>query len=220
MKYKNNNIIYDFLNKNNLSHLFSKDDINYFEIKTFFKGSNIISSQEDLDGIYFIISGGVDIHSYLLNGRSIFINKLSPPDTFGDVEYFGNIKTLFDVSSNADKTVVMKIPFNILNNQLKENHYLWKFLGETSTRKLLKTNSAILLKESFDLKTLLAIYLVKNNFTITFNSLNELSLNLNVSYRNLTRVIKYFSDKKIIKKERKSIITLDKDAINKYTNEI
>ncbi len=212
-------LIKKFIAKYNMNKLFSEEDINYFRLSSYSKGENIINTNDEVKDIYFIISGGVDIHSFLASGRSIFINKLSPSELFGDVEYFGNIPMLFDVTANSD-TKVMKISFENLEKNMGENYRLWKFLGMTSTQKLLKTNRAILLKEGFNLKNILALYLIKNNYVITFKSLNELSQELNVSYRNLTRVIKYFSDNGVIKKERKSILTLDKDIIDKHANEI
>ena len=212
-------LIKKFIDKYNLNNLFLEEDIKFFRLNSYSKGENIINANDEVKDIYFIISGGVDIHSFLASGRSIFINKLSPSELFGDVEYFGNIPMLFDVTANSN-TKIMKISFENLEKHMGKNYQLWKFLGMTSTQKLLKTNRAILLKEGFNLKNILALYLIKNDYTITFKSLNELSQELNVSYRNLTRVIKYFSDEGVIKKERKSIITLEKDIIDKYANEI
>lgn len=217
---KSNQIIENFIDKYKLNTLFSKEDINLFKLKRYSKGENIVNAKDEVKHIYFIVSGGVDIHSFLASGRSIFINKLSPPEIFGDVEYLGEISTLFDVVSNSDNTIIMSISFKAIEAHLKDNSQLWRFLGVASTRKLLKTNSAILLKEGFNLKNILALHLVKNDHLINFKSLNELSKELNVSYRNLTRIIKFFTDSGIIKKDRKSITTLDKEAIKRYSKEI
>jgi len=216
---QNIKIIENFINKYNLKNLFSPEDFKLFNIKKYSKGENIIGAKDSVDSLAFIVSGGVDIYSFLANGRNIFINKLSPPEIFGDVEFFGDVPMLFDVVANSD-TTIMIIPFKTLEKNLNTNYKLWKFLGATSTKKLLKTNKAILLKEGFNLKTILALYLIRHNHHIEFNSLNELASELNVSYRNLTRVIKYFSEKNIIKKEKKSIITIDKDLLATYTKEI
>ncbi len=216
---KNIEIIDTFVNQYNLNHLFPKETYHLFHLQNYKKGEIIVSAQEEVTQLYFVVSGGVDIHSFLQSGRSIFINKLAPSEIFGDVEYFGQIPMLFDVISNTDSTI-MSIPFKALEKSVGTNFLLWKFLGITSTKKLLKTNKAILLKESFNLKNILASYIVKNNFEIYFNSLNELAEELNVSYRNLTRVIKFFCDKNIIIKKRKSIATLSKEEIIKYSKEI
>ena len=217
---KNTQIIEKFIDTYKLNNLFSKENINLFNLKKYSKGENIVNAKDEVKRIYFIMSGGVDIHSFLASGRSIFINKLSPPEIFGDVEYLGETPMLFDVISNSNNTLIMSISFKAIETHLKNNSQLWRFLGVASTRKLLKTNSAILLKEGFNLKNILALHLVKNDYLINFNSLNELSKELNVSYRNLTRIIKFFTDSGIIKKNRKNIVTLDKDAIIKYAKEI
>lgn len=217
---KSNLIIEKFIDTYKLNNLFSKENINLFKLKKYSKGENIINAKDEVKHIYFIVSGGVDIHSFLASGRSIFINKLSPPEIFGDVEYLGETTMLFDVAANSNNTIIMSISFKAIEANLSNNSQLWRFLGVASTRKLLKTNRAILLKEGFNLKNILALHLVKNDHLINFKSLNELSKELNVSYRNLTRIIKFFTDSGIIKKDRKSIITLDKDAIKRYSKEI
>lgn len=216
---KSSLIIENFIEKYKLNNLFSKENTNLFKLKKYSKGENIINAKDEVKHIYFILTGEVDIHSFLASGRSIFINKLSPPEIFGDVEYLGETSMLFDVTANSNNTLIMSISFKDIEANLSNNSQLWRFLGVASTRKLLKTNSAILLKEGFNLKNILALHLIKNDHFITFKSLNELSKELNVSYRNLTRIIKFFIDSGIIKKDRKSILTLDKDAINKYSTE-
>ncbi|MEI6857475.1 Crp/Fnr family transcriptional regulator [Psychrilyobacter sp.] len=217
---KNTQIIENFIDTHKLNNLFSKENVNLFKFKKYSQGENIINAKDEVKHIYFIVSGGVDIHSFLASGRSIFINKLSPPEIFGDVEYLGETSMLFDVIANSNNTLIMSISFKAIEAHLKENSQLWRFLGVASIQKLLKTNRAILLKEGFNLKNILALHLVKNDHLINFKSLNELSKELNVSYRNLTRIIKFFTDSGIIKKDRKSIITLDKDAIKRYSKEI
>ncbi len=217
---KNSQIIKNFIDTYGLDNLFSKENINLFNLKKYSKGENILNAKDEVKHIYFIVSGGVDIHSFLASGRGIFINKLSPPEIFGDVEYLGETSMLFDVIANSDSTLIMSISFKSIETYLKDNSQLWRFLGAASTRKLLKTNSAILLKEGFNLKNILALHLVQNDHLINFKSLNELSKELNVSYRNLTRIIKFFTDSGLIKKDRRSISTLDEAAMKKYAKEI
>ena len=213
-------IIQNFIDQHKLNNLFSPKDLKLFNLKRYSKGENIINAKNEVNHIYFIVSGGVDIHSFLASGRSIFINKLSPPEIFGDVEYLGETSMLFDVTANYNDTLIINISFKSIETHLNNNSQLWRFLGRASTRKLLKTNRAILLKEGFNLKNILALHLINNDHLINFKSLNELSEELNVSYRNLTRIIKFFIDSGIIKKDRKSITTLDRIAIKKYSHEI
>lgn len=217
---KNAQIIENFFDTYKLNNLFSKENFSLFKLKKYSLGENIINAKDEVKHIYFIVSGGVDIHSFLASGRSLFINKLSPPEIFGDVEYLGETPMLFDVIANSNDTLIMKISFKAIETDLKDNSQLWRFLGVASTQKLLTTNRAILLKEGFNLKNILALHLVKNDHLINFKSLDELSKELNVSYRNLTRIIKFFTDSGIIKKNRKNIVTLDKDAIKRYSKEI
>jgi len=212
---KKHEIITKFLEEYKLTSLFREDELHLFKVREYIKGENIVNAQEEVDHIYFIINGGVDIYSFLSTGKSIFINKLYPSDIFGDVEYFGKIPMMFDVIAN-NNTTIMSLSFDFLKKQLNNNSDFWKFLGKNATEKLLKTNQAILLKEGLNLKNILAIQLVKNNHIINFKTLNELSTELNVSYRNLTRVIKFFTNSNIIEKSKNSIKTINFQKINEY----
>ena len=212
-------IIQEFIEKYNLSTLFREDEIHLFKMKKYTKGENIVNANDNISSIYFILNGGVDIYSFLSTGKSIFINKLSPSEIFGDVEYFGKIPMMFDVIANSD-TVILTLSYKFLKNNMSKNSDFWRFLGKNATEKLLKTNRAILLKEGLNLKNILALKLVNNDHLITFNSLNELATELNVSYRNLTRVIKFFSDLGVIEKNKKSIKTINFHEIESYVEGI
>ena len=76
----NKQLILDFLSKNNLQDLFSNENIELFKIKNYVKDEIIIEADNPIKKLYFIISGNVEIYSFLSSGKSIFINKLSPPE--------------------------------------------------------------------------------------------------------------------------------------------
>jgi DNA-binding MarR family transcriptional regulator len=61
---------------------------------------------------------------------------------------------------------------------------------------------------------------VQNGYELQFKSLVELSQHLNVSYRNLTRILKEFKEEKLIEKRKNSIIALRKDIILEMTLDI
>lgn len=208
--------ISDFIKKFRLEKVLPMSIWKYLSLKQYRKKEYIFNSSKEVMGIYFVVEGEVEVSTYLFNGRYLFINNLEPLEIFGDVEYISKDKAIFDVMATK-KTIVLYLPFNIVDNYLLENPFFWRFIAKEGSEKLLRTNKSILLKSNYNLKSVFANYLVQNGYELHFKSLVELSQKLNVSYRNLTRVIKEFKEEKLIEKNKNSIIVLRKDIILEMT---
>lgn len=188
-------------------------------LKSYKKGQIILESGTNADSIYFIVYGEVEISNFLLNGKYMFINNLAPLEIFGDVEFLSGDKVMFDVIATMETKVII-LPFRIIDKELGNNPHFWKFIAKEGNNKLLRTNRSIILKSSYDLKTVFANYLVQNSYNLKFKSLTELAEHLNVSYRNLNRILRDLKEKKIIEKTKHNITVLRKDIILEMTLEI
>ena len=211
--------IEDYISHFRLENVLPKNIIPAIYLKSYKKGQIILESGSKTDSVFFIVHGEVEISNFLLNGKYMFINNLAPLEIFGDVEFLSGEKVMFDVIATMETKVII-LPFRIIDKELGDNPYFWRFIAKEGNNKLLRTNRAIILKSSYDLKTVFANYLVQNGYMLKFKSLVELAEHLNVSYRNLTRIIGELKDKKIIEKDRKSITVLRKDLILEMTLEI
>ena len=209
------NYISDF----RLENVLPQSIIPLIHLKSYKKGQIILESRSRAEAIFFIVHGEVEISNFLLNGKYMFINNLAPLEIFGDVEFLSGEKVMFDVIATMETKVII-VPFRIIDKELGNNPYFWRFIAKEGNNKLLRTNRAIILKSSYDLKTVFANYLVQNGYILKFKSLVELAEHLNVSYRNLTRIIGELKEKKIIEKNKKSIVVLRKDIILEMTLEI
>lgn len=209
-------LILDYIKKFRLEKVLPVSILSYIQIKNYKKDEYILNANKEAKGIYFVVKGKVEVSSYLFNGRYVFINHLDPLEIFGDVEYLSKDKVMFDVVARQD-TLVLFLPFNIIDNYLEGNPEFWKFIAIEGNTKLLRTNKSILLKANYNLRTVFANYLVQHDYEISFKSLVELSQHLNVSYRNLTRIIKEFKEEKLILKKKNLIIVLRKDIILEMT---
>lgn len=214
----NNNLnrLDKYIEKFNLGDVFPKEIRKFLKIKKFQKGEIIFNAYKPVLYIYFLVEGLVEINSIMLSGNKLFINNLFPLELIGDLEYMNNQDAMFDVVSADDCTAIL-LPFEVARKHLENNPEFWKLLAIECNKKLLRTNKAIILKGSYSLKTVLANHLIKNDFEINFDSLVNLASHLNVSYRNLSRVIKALSEEGIIRKERKKIITLNREKLKSYS---
>ncbi|WP_319370196.1 Crp/Fnr family transcriptional regulator [uncultured Ilyobacter sp.] len=212
----NLNKLENYIQKFNLEEVFPPEIRRFLKIKKYAKGEIIFNAYKPVLYIYFLVEGLVEINSIMLSGNKLFINNLFPLELIGDLEYMNNQDAMFDVVA-ADASTAILLPFDIAKKYLEDNPKFWRLLAIECNKKLLRTNKAIILKGSYSLKTVLANYLIKNNYEITFSSLVDLAAHLNVSYRNLSRVIKTLSEEGVIKKDRKKIITLKRKELKNYS---
>lgn len=188
----------------NLDDILIKEVQEKLLIKHFKKGEYILEAHKGANSIYFVVEGTVEVSCILDNGNQICLNVLKPLEIFGDIEYINKEEVLFDVVAKSN-VVVLLLPFQVAREHLSDNINFWKFLAIEGNKKLLNTNRAIFYKSTLKAKDIFLKYVEDNNGEITFKSLDELSGRLNISYRNLTRIIAFYTKNGTIIKDRNSI---------------
>ncbi|MGL5123512.1 MAG: Crp/Fnr family transcriptional regulator [Fusobacteriaceae bacterium] len=211
--------IQEYIKFYKLENIITIDIIDKVYLQIYSEGASLLKAHNKVKNIYFILKGKVEISYILANGKKLFINFLYPLELFGDIEYINRNSALFDVYA-AEKTLVLILPIKIVDKYLYNNPFFLRFICEAGNKKLLKTNKAILLRKSLPLKNFFCNYLINKNFYITFKKLNDLAEELNVSYRNLTRIIKELVLEGIIEKNRYYIKVLNKIDILKLREDI
>jgi len=211
--------IKDFITDYHLEDILTNEVIPYLKLRSYKKDELILNAHEPVKNIYFLVEGTVEVSSMMLSGNKIFANYLFPLEIFGDLEYVNKNMARFDVLA-AEPSLCIMLPFPVIEQYLKTSYHFWKLLAIEGNTKLLRTNKATILKGTYSLKTVLSNYIIKSGYSITFNSMAELTLQFNVSYRNLSRVIKELAEEGVIKKERKRITTLDKEKLEEYSADL
>ncbi|MCQ9627035.1 Crp/Fnr family transcriptional regulator [Cetobacterium somerae] len=196
--------IEQYINFYNLDDILIKEVHEKLSIKHYKKGEYILEAHKGTNSIYFIVEGTVEVSCILDNGNQICLNILRPLEIFGDIEYINKEEVLFDVVAKSDVAVIL-LPFQLAKDYLEDNINFWRFLAIEGNKKLLNTNRAIFYKSTLKAKDIFIKYLEDNGGEITFKSLDELSGRLNISYRNLTRIIKFYINKGTIVKDRNFI---------------
>lgn len=196
--------IEQYINFFNLDDILIKEVHEKLLIKHYKKGEYILEAHKGTNSIYFIVEGTVEVSCILDNGNQICLNILKPLEIFGDIEYINKEEVLFDVVAKSDVAVIL-LPFQLAKDYLEDNINFWRFLAIEGNKKLLNTNRAIFYKSTLKAKDIFIKYLEDNGGEITFKSLDELSGRLNISYRNLTRIIKFYISKGTIVKDRNFI---------------
>ncbi|MGL4629533.1 Crp/Fnr family transcriptional regulator [Cetobacterium sp.] len=194
----------------NYISLFKLDEILVKEVQEklllrhYKKGEYILEAHKGTNSIYFVVEGTVEVSCILDNGNQVCLNILKPLEIFGDIEFINKQEVLFDVVAKNDVSVIL-LPFVVAREFLNENINFWKFLAIEGNKKLLNTNKAIFYKSTLKAKDIFLKYIQDSDGEINFKSLDELSARLNISYRNLTRIIAFYVKNKTISKDRNSI---------------
>ena len=196
-----------YIDKYGLSSILPPSIMSDINIKVYKKNTLLYEAGAPVDNLCFLAEGKIEVNSTLENGNHHIIDELYPPAVFCDIEYVARIKTILqNLVTKENNTKILTIPFSILDAKLSGNVHFWKKMAVESADKLIKTNYSVLKKLNNKLEDIIVDILIENNYEYHFKSLEALSKNLNVSYRNLTRVLKKLSDKGIIKREKKRII--------------
>lgn len=195
-----------YIDKFNLSNILTPSIITDISIKTYKKNSFILEAGIPVKFLGFLVEGKIEVNSILENGNHIIIDELFTPSIFGDIEYIAKIQnTLQNLVVKENHTKILSIPFSVLDEKLCNNVYFWKKLAVESADKLIKTNYSVLKKLNNKLEDIIIDLLMENNYEYQYHSIDSFSKILNVSYRNLTRVLKKLVDDGVIIKENKKI---------------
>lgn len=198
-----------YIEKFSLNNILPENVRERLILKHFNKDEYILEAHKNSSNIYFVVEGTVEVSYILDNGNQICLNVLEPLEIFGDVEYVNREKVVFDVIAKS-KVCVILLPFQIANDFLADNIEFWRFLAIEGNKKLLNTNKAIFYKSTLKAKDIFLKYIKDHNGKIKFKSLDELSSILNISYRNLTRIILQCKNDNLIIKTRNSISFIKK----------
>ena len=204
--------IEQYINFFNLEEILIKEIHEKLLVKHYAKGEYILEAHKGSNSIYFVVEGTVEVSCILDNGNQICLNILRPLEIFGDIEYINKKEVLFDVVAKSDVVVIL-LPFQIAKDYLENNLNFWKFLAIEGNKKLLNTNKAIFYKSTLKAKDIFLKYVEDSGGEITFKSLDELSGRLNISYRNLTRIIKFYTRKEFSHVS----IALDRKLVHMYS---
>lgn len=177
----------------------------YISIKTYKKNSLILEAGKQIKNLYFLLEGKIEVNSILENGTHIIIDELLPFTVFGDIEYVAGIYDTLQNLISKEQTKVLLVSYDVLDEKLSDNVSFWKKMAIESADKLIRTNYSVLKKLNNKLEDIIIDLLIENNNEFVFSSLDAFSKTLNVSYRNLTRVLRKLTNENIIIKEKNKI---------------
>lgn len=217
-----------YIDKYNIEDIFDKDMKKYMELILFKKNDHICRSTEKIEYFYFLVEGKVKVYTLLKNGKSLLLQFYKPLNIFGDIEFVDIDKTSSNVQA-MESTLCIGISMeNLRRNALDDTKFL-RYICKSLGSKLDKFSKFSSINLLYPLENRLASYILaitpnSNNLSnidgIFTYKLTEIADLLGTSYRHLTRTINKLCNEKIIKKEKDSIIILNRDLLEELACDI
>lgn len=217
-----------YIDKYNIEDIFDKNMKKYMELILFNKNDHICRSTEKIEYFYFLVEGKVKVYTLLKNGKSLLLQFYKPLNIFGDIEVVDVDKTSSNVQA-MESTLCIGISMeNLRENALGDTKFL-KYICKSLGSKLDKFSKFSSINLLYPLENRLASYILaitpnSNNLSNTDEiftyKLTEMADLLGTSYRHLTRTINKLCNEKIIKKEKYSIIILNRGLLEELACDI
>ncbi len=198
-----NIIIYDYI----------KDYLDEISILNYKKGEYITHSSENLEEIFFVLNGTTKVECITKSGKSLLVDELSKNEFVGKISYMYEQNLFCDITATSNATL-LRISKSTFKELEKNSEFLKIFLFKTS-RRIYYMYKKLMIKELFSLKETFAFYILENseNDVFKFKSMYNLCEILSVSRKNLYNVINSFIKKNYIKKDKNSLIILNRDCL-------
>ncbi|WP_291582522.1 Crp/Fnr family transcriptional regulator [Clostridium sp. UBA6640] len=196
-------IIYDYI----------KDYLDEITILKYKKGEYITHSSENLEEIFFVLDGTTKVECITKSGKSLLVDELSKNEFVGKISYMYEQNLFCDITATSNATL-LRISKSTFKKLEKNSEFLKLFLFKTS-RRIYYMYKKLMIKELFSLKETFAFYILENSHddVFKFKSMYNLCEILSVSRKNLYNVINSFIKKSYIKKDKNSLIILNRDCL-------
>lgn len=220
IKLNNKSKLSYYCDKFQIKEIFSESIEEHLELHYFKKGSHICMKGETLKYFYFFVKGRAKVYISTPNGKSLLIRFYSPLQIIGDVEITCDTNADCNIQAIED-CLCIGIPLNVIHQISTYDHKFLNFVCKHLSYKLTSTSASTSLNVLYPLENRLASYLLAlypsylnpENKVITDN-FTQLAELLGADYRHLLRVIDKLCSKNIIKKEKRSLVILDRPALN------
>ncbi|MCY6353819.1 cyclic nucleotide-binding domain-containing protein [Clostridium sp. ZS2-4] len=217
-----------YIDKYKIRDIFDKDVKKYMELILFNKNDHICRSTEKIEYFYFLVKGKVKVYTLLKNGKSLLLQFYKPLNIFGDIEFVDIDKTSSNIQA-MESTLCIGISMeNLRKNALDDTKFL-KYICRNLGSKLDKFSKFSSINLLYPLENRLASYILaitpdsdnsSNTDGFFTYKLTEMADLLGTSYRHLTRTINKLCNENIIKKEKDSIIILNRELLEELACDI
>ena len=182
----------------------------------------LISQDSEPRYLYMVVKGSVKVYRTNEKGQEFLFGLFGKGEFFGELEYFTNINYFSSVETISDCTI-LRFTKNLFEKILNEKPGLYRIFCSSISFRLLKLSQRSTESSYYPLEVLLAKFLdneMKDNESSEINIIKEnLAGYFGSNVRSINRILKKFSDKKILIAEGNKIEVLERERLrNVYKN--
>ncbi|SKC85214.1 cyclic nucleotide-binding domain-containing protein [Maledivibacter halophilus] len=225
----NKEILYSYFKKYNIDNIFKENIVDTMRLHTFNRGEHVCKAHEKMDYFYLLVEGKVKIYTLLKNGKSLLLRFYTPLQVMGDIEFVNGDLTACDVEAVENVTCIA-IPMKLLKNTAANDVKFLQFICKTLGSKLYNASYWNAINLLYPLENRLASYFLAimnndENYTMPFSEietdkLTDIAELLGTSYRHLNRTLNSLCHKGLLKKEKNTIVILDKEGLEKLAGDL
>lgn len=191
------------------------------EIKHYKKNETVLTSGEPLNDFYIILEGRVTIHNSSEKGQIAVVDYLETRGLLGDIEYFHKCAYLHTVIA-AVPTVLLRIPLQVMNEELTRSVPFLLFMCASITEKLMRSSIQNARSLLYPARSKLCKYLLQTSelfetAAISFVSKDVAGM-LGISDRHLRRLLHELSEDGILTKHNKLLTITDFERLRQYAS--
>ncbi|RFB33949.1 Crp/Fnr family transcriptional regulator [Brevibacillus sp. VP] len=210
-------LIIHYLKAYNIFDVFSKMNIDHFQVNHFKKGTAICDKDDEINRLYFVVKGKVKVYTITPEGKKLILRFINPLAIIGDIELIQNSKTHNAVEACSDVRTI-SIPFEIIRKNMSHDPIFMSFLLENIANTLKISTSFTALNLLYSVEVRVASYLLsistdsagkvyKEDMNST--SVSSIADFIGVSYRHVIRVLQKFYKNNLIEKKNGTILIKD-----------
>ncbi len=192
----------------------------YLEYKKYASGEWIVKEEDEMNRLFFILSGKASVSQHLANGRSLMYQVNSAGDIVGDVEYYLSCKATCSVQCLTEVTAGT-ISFRKVHTLDEAGSDVDRVLASALAEKLRSSSFTAARNAGYPLVNRLAFYLCSTEDTfVSSGRMGEISALMGTTQRHLGRVVAHLVDENILKRVSGGIEIVQKEALEDLSSEI
>ena len=204
------------------NYTFPEKVIGEIERRTYSQKDLILTTGEEIDGLYFLLEGKYYVSSLEITGKELLLRYSKVPSILGDIEVFEKC----EIQSNciaAQPCEFVFIPISAFESCLQYDAQFMKLLLKELAYKLKTCTTSSRVNALSPVSVRLAAYYCtvasgkSGNEYIFANSLEEVASLIGTTKRHLNRILKQWHDEGTINRQGETIQFLNWDAIRRYS---
>lgn len=225
----NQSKLLSYIHKFNINDCFEVNLVENMRLYLFNRGEQICRAHEKINYFYFLVDGKAKVYTPLKNGKSLLLRFYKPLQIMGDVEFLNSDHTNCDVEALTD-VVCIGIPMKDLRNIASHDVKFLQFVCKNLGKKLANSSYWSAVNLLYPLENRLASYILAlassgEDYAIPLNEIETYKLTdmadlLGTSYRHLNRTLNNLCQRGMIKKERSSIIIVNRKNLERLAGDL